>query len=238
MKIKKSKAVRIALVSALLIISVLAGMLASLAAFDGSVNQGKSHEAEKGMYLYTFDIELTNPCNSKDMDDDAVYLLWFDFKYKDDNGFGAEKTYRFDMSYKDNLDRNLNNDVLKKCFIRPDDNSCFTEMSVWVPGIISNVHIKLNMDGGERLAFTVKGIYLNGFKINTDVDYVSSAYYDSEADIPCFVPKAAAVVTDGTVSADAGLRDQYNGLLTDSTVKSVQAGVQGGDYSMIYHYGY
>ena len=236
MKNKKSKALRTAVISVVLIISVLAGMLISYAAFDGSVNQSKSHADEKSMYLYTFDIELTNPCNSKDMDDDAVYLLWFDFKYKDNNGSGAEKTYRFDMSYKDDLDRNLNNDVLKKTFIRPDDNSCYVQMSVWVPGIISNVHIKLNMDGGERLAFTVKGIYLNGFKINTDVDYVSSAYYDSEADIPCYVPKAAAVVTDGTVSA--GLRDQYNGLLTDQNIKSAQAGVESGDYSMIYHYGY
>lgn len=230
---KKLKAIRKIAVSSVLIMAMIFGSVISLA-YDGSINQGSSHTDEKSMYLYTFDIYLENPCNSADMDKDAVCVLWFDFRYKESNGYGAEKTYRLDMSWQNG--RNLNSEILRKNFIRPNDNACYTQMSVWVPGIISNVHIKLNMDGGERLSFTVKSIYLNGFRINTDTDYVSSAYYDSEADIPCFVPKAAAICTDGTISADAGIRDQYNGVFSDSSIKSAQERVGLGDYSMIYHY--
>lgn len=236
MKNKKLKTIGMAVISSVLAFSLLFGMTASQAAYDGAVNQSISHIDEKSMYLYTFDIYLENPCNSDDMDKDAVCVLWFDFKYKENNGYGAEKTYRFDMSWQNG--RNLNSEILRKNFIRGNDNACYTQMSVWVPGIISNVHIKLNMDGGERLNFTVKGIRLNGFRINTDTDYVSSAYYDSEADIPCFVPKAAAICPDGTISAGAGIRDQYNGVLSDASIKSVQDSVGSGDYSMIYHYGF
>ena len=234
MKNKKIKTIRTAVISSVLILALLFGTIISLAAYDGAVNQSISHVDEKSMYLYTFDIYLENPCNSADMDKDAVCVLWFDFKYKENNGYGAEKTYRFDMSWQNG--RNLNSEILNKNFIRPNDNACYTQMSVWVPGIISNVHIKLNMDGGERLGFTVNGIYLNGFRINTDTDYVSSAYYDSEADIPCFVPKAAAICPDGTISAGAGIRDQYNGVFSDASIKSAQDSAVRGDYSMIYHY--
>lgn len=222
--------------SSVLIFSMLFSSVISFAAYDGEIDQGTDHSAEKSRYLYTFDIELENPCNANDMDDDAVCVLWFDFKYKESNGLGSEKSYKLDMSWQSG--RNLNNEILKKVFIRPNDKSCYTQMSVWVPGLISNVHIKLNMDGGERLKFIVKGIYLNGFKVNTDVDYVSSAYYDSEADIPCYIPASAAVCTDGTLSAGTGIRDQYNAVLSDASIKTAQSKVEGGDYSMIYHYGY
>lgn len=238
MKNKIKKWIRTSFISSVLVLSLVFGTVVSLASYDGSINQGKEHADESSMYLYTFDIELYNPCNSKDMDDDAVCVLWFDFKYKENNGCGKEKIYRFDMSWDGSKDRNLNKEILWENFIRSNDNSCYTQMSVWVPGIISNVHVKLNMDGGERLGFTVKGIYLNGFKINTGVDYVSSAYYDSEADIPCYVPNAAAVCPDGIISADAKLRDQYGGLLTDSTLKAVQDAAESGNYDMIYHYEY
>lgn len=230
------KTVRSILISSVLIMSVLFTTLFSLASYDGSINQSVSHADEKSMYLYTLDISLDNPCNSEDMDKDAVYLLWFDFEYKDSNGYGKTQTYRFDMSWKSS--KNLNSEVLKKCFIRGNDNACFTQMSVWVPGIISKVHIFLNMDGGERLSFTVKGIYLNGFKINTDTDYVSSAYGDSSADIPCFVPKAAIVCTDGIIASDGTMRDQFGGLVTDSNVKAAQDAAESGNYDMIYHYKY
>ena len=232
----KNKKIRTMIITSVLVLSLVFGTVFSLASYDGSVNQGQSHENEKSMYLYTFDILLDNPCNSEDMDKDAVCNLWFDFRYKEDNGFGKEKTYRFDMSWQNG--RNLNKEILWKNFIRSNDNSCYTQMSVWVPGIISNVHVKLNMDGGERLGFTVKGIYLNGFKINTGVDYVSSAYYDSEADIPCYVPKTAIVCTDGTISSDGEVRDQFGGLFTDSNIRAAQDAVEREDYGMIYHYGF
>lgn len=238
MKKNKISFIRTSVVSSVLVLSLVFGAVFSLASYDGSVNQGQSHADEKSMYLYTFDIELYNPCNSNDMDDDAVCVLYFRFDYKDNNGYGNKKSYTFDMSWNGDRDRNNNSEILKKCFIRPNDNSCFTQMSVWVPGIISNVHIKLNMDGGERLGFTVKGIYLNGFKINTDVDYVSSAYYDSEADIPCYIPPTAIVCTDGIISSDGEVRDQYGGMFTDSNVYAAQNDVENGRYDMIYHYRY
>lgn len=236
MKNKRIKMILTFAVSSVLVFSVLLGTVVSQASYDGSIHQGISHAEEKGMYLYTLDISLDNPCNSADMDKDAVYLLWFDFEYRNNNGSGKTSTYRFDMSWK--KDKNLNSEVLKKCFIRGNDNACYTQMSVWVPGIVTNVHVFLNMDGGERLAFTVNGIYLNGFKINTDTDYVSSAYYDSNADIPCFVPKSAAICPDGVIAENAGIRDQYNGLLTDESIKTAQNGIACGDYSMLYHFGY
>ena len=236
MKNRKIKAIRTFAVSSALIFSLLFGTVFSLASYDGSINQSVSHKNEKSMYLYTLDISLDNPCNSKDMDDDAVYQLWFDFEYKDSNGYGKAQSYRFDMSWKNG--KNLNSEVLRKCFIRGNDNACFTQLQVWVPGIVSRVKVHLNMDGGERLGFTVNGIYLNGFKINTDTDYVSSAYYDSDADVACFVPNASIVSENMTIPLNGTARDQFGGLFTDSNVKAAQNGAQSGNYDMIYHYEY
>lgn len=236
MKNRKLKVIRTFAVSSLLVFSVIFGTVFSLASYDGSINQGTTHANEKSMYLYTLDISLDNPCNSKDMDDDAVYQLWFDFEYKDSNGYGKTQSYRFDMSWKNG--RNLNSEVLRKCFIRANDSACFTQMQVWVPGIVSKVHILLNMDGGERLSFTVTGIYLNGFKINTDTDYVSSAYYDSEANIPCFVPKPAIVSENMTIPLNGTARDQFGGLITDATINAARESASNGNYDMIYHYEY
>lgn len=236
MKNRKTKAVRAALISLVLIVSVVLGTVFSLASYDGTINQSLNHADEKSMYLYTLDISVDNACNSDDMDDDAVYQLWLDFEYTGDNGYGKAQTYRFDMSWKNG--KNLNSEVLRNNFIRRNDNAFFTQMSVWVPGIVSKVKVHLNMDGGERLSFTVNGIYLNGFKINTDTDDVSSAYYDSDAEIPCYVPKAAIVSENMTVPPAGKARDQFGGLVSDSTLKSARDSAAGGNYDMIYHYEY
>ena len=227
---KKIRRIFALIISAALALSTFA--FSASASYDGAINQGKSHSEESSMYKYDIDIYLYNPCNSNDMDKDAVYLLWFDFNYKTDNGYGTSSTYRLDMSWKSALGRNLNNDILKANFIRANDNACMTRFSVWLPGILSDVKVFLNMDGGERLAFTVESISLNGFKLNTDTDYVSSAYWDSNASVKCFVPRAALV---GATDTDAAPRDQFDGIFTDANVGKALDAFEKGDMRMIYH---
>ena len=198
-------------------------------AYDGSIDQGADHSSETGMYRYAFEMSLDNPCNSKDMDKDAINELWFDIDYQSDNGYGSVKTYRFDLSWKDG--RNQNEAVVRNCFIRPDDHACQTKFDLWVPGLIQKVRIHLNMDGGERLAFTLNGVFLNGLRVNTETDYVSSCYYDSEAGIACYIP-SAGVTGDGT-----GRYDQYGGLLTPQNLKEAIRRAASGDGGMFYHYG-
>ena len=203
------------------------------AAFDGSINQSKDHSQEESMYRYDLDIALTNPCNSDDMDRDAVYELWFDFIYRSANGYGKQETYRFDMSWKNG--KNLNSELLWANFIRKNDDAAETRLSVWVPGILDQVRVHLNMDGGERLSFEVIGISLDGHRVNTDTDNVSSAYYDSNAVINCRTP--ASKIDAALQEAEAGaVRDQYGGLVTqDNVTKAVQA-AKAGDESYFYRY--
>lgn len=174
---------------------------AAYSSADGAINQYVSHADEAGMYLYNLSLSVTNPCNSKDMDKDAVNSLKFTFTYAADNGCGSKGTYVLDMSW--NKDKNRNADLLKKHFIRPDDNSYQTGMSVWVPGIVTKIQVHLNMDGGERLKFAVRGVYLNGFRGDVNTDYVSSAYYDSDATVNCVFPNARIIPSEGV------LRDQF-----------------------------
>lgn len=225
---KYRRVVAFALILALLVLTLPAS------AYDGAIDQGKDHASETGMYRYDIDIYLYNPCNANDMDKDAVYLLWFDFNYTTDNGYGKSATYRLDMSWKKDLKRNLNSEILKANFIRPNDNACMTRFSVWVPGIVNDVKVFLNMDGGERLAFTVESIWLGGYRINTGTDYVSSAYYDSEAKINCFVPQAAITGE----STDAPVRDQYGGAFSASSIEKALEAANTGDYRMFYHYNF
>lgn len=142
-----------------------------------------TEEAVASTYEYTFDLVVTNPCNSNDMDKDAVNVLYFQFYYTDLNGFGKGESYKYDMSW--NGSQNKNTDFLKKHFIRSNDNAYVTSFTMSLPGKLSRTHIKLNMDGGERLAFTVNTVECNGIRINSNTDYVSSVYSDSEADIYC-----------------------------------------------------
>ena len=219
-------------------LSALALLLLPLiaAASDGAINQDVGHGDDVSMYRYDIDLYLYNPCNSGDMDDDAVYQLWFDFGYRADNGYGAASTYRYDLSWDKGKKRNLNAGVLRENFIRPNDNACMTRFSVWVPGIVNTVKVHLNMDGGERLAFTVESISLNGYRINTNTDYVSSAYYDSDATVTCRAPRAAIVTENGTVDRSAPVRDQYGGVFTDRNTDKALEDAAYGDPRMLYHY--
>lgn len=231
----KKRITNIAL-SLLLVISALFPSI-RVKASDGPINQDAGHESETSMYLYDIDIFLENPCNSKDMDKDAVYQLWFDFDYKSDNGYGASSTYRYDMSWNKSAKKNLNGEVLKKNFIRPNDNGCMTHFSVWIPGIVQTVRVHLNMDGGERLSFTVESISLNGFRVNTGTDYVSSAYYDSNASIACRTPGAAINGTVSSVNKAAAVRDQYNGILSDNNTSKAIEDARYGDCRMFFMLG-
>ena len=172
-----------ALIAALILICTF--LPSESTAYDGAIDQGQDYSDDESMYLYTLEIYLDNPCNSKDMDKDAICTLYFDFVYMPDAASNTRKTYRLDMSYKNG--RNLNSEYVST-FIRPNDNACRTGFDVWIPGFLTKVSILLNMDGGERLTFTVENILLDGYRVNTDTDYVSSAYWDSKASIPCRIP--------------------------------------------------
>lgn len=134
-------------------------------------------------YVYQFNVTVDNPCNSKSMDKDAVNTLYFTFSYVDKNGYGSAKNYKFDMSWSGG--RNNNADFLKEHFIRANDNKYKTSFRMQLPGKLTKMHITLNMDGGERLSFTIDSVYCNNKRINNNTDYVSSAYADSNADIYC-----------------------------------------------------
>ena len=202
-------------------------------AYDGAVKQNEEHSAEDSMYLYDIDISLTNPCNTEDRGKDDVNELWFDFTYRSENGYGATKTYRFDMSW--NGSRNRNDDILKKTFLRPNDNACTTRFSVWVQGIIEKVDVHLNMDGGERLSFEVTGIFLNGYRVNINKDDVSSSYLDSDAEIICYTPSAAIVSANANVPYGTA-RDQFGGLFTQNNRDRAVQQAKSGDYKLFYHH--
>ncbi len=209
----------------------------SVSAADGAVDQSISHAETAGMYCYHFEAVLSNPCNAGDMDKDAVSAFYFDFRYRDRNGAGKSQNYRFDMSW--NGSRNQNDAFLRRNFIRSNDNSENIAFDLWVNGMVDSLHIHLNMDGGERLAFAVRRVTCGGIQVNTTTDDVSSAYSDSDAYIGfSMAPSRCTVHTEDTDYtqkqmeqwiADAGngketplgLRDQYGSLLSADALSAV-----------------
>ena len=137
--------------------------------------------------------------------------------------------------------RNQNERFLR-IFRRPNDDESCTEMIVWVPGIVSNIDILLNMAGGERLSFTVEKVMLGDFMVNRVVDYVSSAYWDSEAEIPCFVPSpqiSLAGMDEAKISetllavrehSAATLYDQYGVIASEALIQKADASLTEGVY--------
>ncbi len=199
-------------------------------------------------YVYTVNIKVSNPCDSTSMDRDAVNVLYFDYYYKGQNGYQSEKSERFDMSW--NGSSNKNADFLKEHFIRPNDDECYTSYDVTLPGKLSRIDILLNMDGGERLSFEVQSIYCNGKRINSNTDYVSSAYNDSSARIYCsmessvidesnspyfaehggegLTEKEMSSIAAGSGTEYAGqFRDQYNAVIDTAVLKKCVADSDG-----------
>ena len=231
----KTKSIRKSL--SLLCCAVLLGASVSLpriAVSAAEIDQNVTHEAEAGMYCYHFEAELTNPCNEKDMDKDSIYSFYFDFGYLSENGAGSKQTYRFDMSWDGTANRN--SAFLKKNFIRANDNTQNISFDFWADGKLTDCHIHLNMDGGERLSFTVKQVTCGGIQVNTNTDYVSSAYWDSDAylgfsmepsvcqDAESLLGNGASAVTElevrklisdlqADVQPEMILRDQYGAIL-------------------------
>lgn len=216
--------------------------------YDGTVDQYSGHSGETSMYRYDFNVNLYNPCNSKTMDDDAVNIFRFEFSYAGKNGTAKTEKYVFDMSRNGNLNRNYA--FLKKNFIRPDDDETDVDFSLWVPGVVSKLHIILNMDGGERLAFKVKKVSCAGVQINANEDYVSSAYNDSEADITFTMPKPVIDAEDeggrtptlnelkemiSGKTLTPVLRDQYGVVIDPSVFPVFLAGTETGINQSLSH---
>ncbi len=176
---KKLKII-IPLLCVICVAAVIISALPSLAA-----NTAADSDCE---YVYTFNVKVDNPCNSSDMDKDAVNVLYFDYYYNGQNGYQNESKETFDMSW--NGSSNKNSDFLNKYFVRSNDNSYSTSFDVTLKGKLNRVYIKLNMDGGERLSFTIESITCNGKRINSNTDYVSSAYNDSTATVYCSMEKS------------------------------------------------
>lgn len=193
---------------------------------DGDINQSFSHSDEQSYYYYTLNLEVYNPINTEDADLDALNTFYFDFDYIDQNGYGQKKKYRLDMSWSKTKKRNLN-PAYADLFRAGNDNGYDLQIGLWIPGIVQDVHSKLNMDGGERLGVTIHSINLAGFRINPQSDYVSSSYYDSKAEIPCSVPDAQidlssyskkdikTMMQKITQNKRTDLKDQYGSYITD-----------------------
>ena len=183
---------------------------------DGDINQAYAHSDEESMYKYTFYFNVENPIDLSYADNDEVQTFYIEMHYIDQNGYGSEKTYRLDMSYSSSLNRNLNQKYLS-CFESYGDNSYKTQFSVWVPGIITEVRSKLNMSG-EKLTVNFDRITLGSIAVNTERDYVSSVYYDSDAKIKCIVPAAQIALESGSLpeAYDTELKDQYGALVSET----------------------
>lgn len=238
-------------------ISLLCALCLVFTVFVPSISLSADASAvNAGEYVYTFNVKVDNPCNSSSMDKDDVNVLYFDYYYITKNGYGEEKKETFDMSWDGGSNRN--SDFLSKYFIRPNDNAYNTSFDVTLPGKLNRIYIMLNMDGGERLSFTVESVYCGDKRINSNTDYVSSAYYDSTATIYCSMEKSVIDETNspyfkeheefditGKTMSDiinnfdtakdyAGdFRDQYNSVIDTSVLKDC-IGSSDGDINQHY----
>ncbi len=135
------------------------------------------------------------------------------------------------MSYSSSLKRNLNQKYLS-CFESYGDDGYKTQFSVWVPGIVTEVRSRLNMSG-EKLTVRFDRITLGSIAVNTERDYVSSVFYDSDATIKCIVPAAQIALGGGNLpeSYGAELRDQYGALVSETLYERAKSDPQ----RYIYH---
>ncbi|MBR6420379.1 MAG: hypothetical protein IKS42_08585 [Oscillospiraceae bacterium] len=192
---------------------------------DGVINQSFSHADQQSYYYYELELEVYNPINVSSAAADVLNTFYFDFRYKDNNGYGKQNTYRFDMSYANGRNRN---DKYANLFRATNGNGYDVRIGVWVPGIVNQLYCLLNMDDGERLGVRVHSVKLGGFSINEDTDYVSSAYYDSKLTISCTAPAAqidlsymteeetGSVLKQIRANQRVPLTDQYGALITDT----------------------
>ena len=220
------------------------GTLTSSAA-DQTFSPLVSHEGEQGYYLYHFEGKLTNPCHSDAIKEksNVIGSLWFDFTYIDDNGTGTKHTERLDMSY--SKGKNLNNDFLKKNFVRNNDNETGLAFDLYIPGQLTNVRFHLELNGQvsffsyERMSFEIKNVTANGIKVNSGSDYVSSAVGSSDGSINFIMDKPdniqiasafgqkevtlnqfKAMIDSGEL-ATKELKDKYGALFTDEALRKI-----------------
>ncbi len=193
---------------------------------DGDINQAYAHSDEESMYRYTFYFNVENPIDLSNADNDEVETFYIEMSYIDKNGYGSAKTYKLDMSYSESLKRNLNQKYLS-CFESYGDDGYKAQFSVWVPGIITEVRSKLNMSG-EKLTVNFDRITLGSIAVNTERDYVSSVYYDSDAKIKCIVPTAQIALEGGSLPESYGteLRDQYGALVSETLYEKARSDPQ------------
>ena len=190
--------------------------------FSTPVYAAQENSATVSKYTYTFNVKVDNPCNSEDMDNDAVNVLYFEYHYNGQNGYKSETTEKFDMSWSGN--GNKNSEFLNKYFIRNNDNSYNTSFDVTLDGKLNRTYIKLNMDGGERLSFTVESVYCNGKRINSNTDYVSSAYNDSTANIYCSMEES---VID---EQNSPYFKENENFITENEMNNIVSGINGDSY--------
>ncbi len=197
-----------------------------VASSDGDINQYFSHSDEESMYQYTFCFNVENAIDLTYADYDEVEKFYFEITYKDENGYGSEKTYKFDMSYDSSLKRNLNQKYLS-CFEKYNDDAFQTQFSLWVPGIVTNVKCKLNMSG-EKFSVYLEKVLIGDLQVNTDRDYVSSVYYDSDLKMDCIVPDSQIAVSEDKLPEkySADLTDQYGSIVSETLYKKAMEDAQ------------
>ncbi|MBR4320117.1 MAG: hypothetical protein IKP69_08740 [Oscillospiraceae bacterium] len=212
---------------------------------DSDINQSFSHADETDWYLYTLVMNVENPVCTKNSYPDSVEKFYIDFEYKPENGYSNEtKTYRLDMSWNDT--RNLNENCLQK-FRNEDETPFVTELTIWLPGILQKMNVflemrdlnLLHMAKNDRLTVQFSDIRLNGFNINRNIDYISSAGGESKAEISCIAPSALinlqyldetstkqALDAINNANTEYQFKDQYGAIVSSILVKKAMEEMQ------------
>ena len=81
---------------------------------------------------------------------------------------------------------------------------------------------------GEKLTVNFDRITLGSIAVNTERDYVSSVYYDSDATIKCIVPASQIALDGGSLPEKYGteLRDQYGALVSETLYEKAKSDPQ------------
>ena len=119
------------------------------------------------------------------------------------------------MSNIEGLKRNQNPKYLTS-FERYHHNAYQTQLSLWVPGIVTEVKCTLNMRG-EKCCVYLEKVLLGSLQVNTTRDYASSVYFDSSLQIKCAAPASQIVSGEGSLPEyyDTSLTDQYGSIVSE-----------------------
>lgn len=170
----------------ILIITVLSLFLLTVLASSVSAEDSALTD-EREDYQYNLEIMVNNFVTWKSYGKGRVNEFSFTFYYYSDNGYGTEEAYVLDMSRHGGS--NSNSDILERYFIDDrDGEELQIDFPVTLPGVLKDVTVHINMDGGDRLGVEILRITCAGVQVNSNSDWASSAYNDSNAYVHSCMP--------------------------------------------------